>query len=164
MRNSSSAHSDFVLSRTSKGFSLVELTLVISVMAILATVAVPRLVSFAANQRVEAAARRVTTDLALAQRRARYASKSETIKFQPVSHRYTLVDMADPDRPSQKYTVFLASEPYQASLASVDFGGDTDLVFDGYGMPDSGGTVVIRVGSQQRTVTLDASTGRARVQ
>ena len=52
---------------------------------------------------------------------------------------------------------------YPEILAPV-LSGDAQVVFDGYGMPDSGGTVIVQWGSIQKTVVLDADTGKASVQ
>jgi hypothetical protein len=38
------------------------------------------------------------------------------------------------------------------------------VYFNGYGMPDVAGDIVIQVGDQQRTITLEASNGKAIVQ
>jgi hypothetical protein len=48
----------------------------------------------------------------------------------------------------------------------VDFGGDTEIVFNGYGLPlnGAGGSVVIQVGSHFRTVKVDSETGEASVE
>ena len=37
----------------------------------------------------------------------------------------------------------------------------TDVIFDGYGVPDSDGTIVVTVNGQSRTIQLDAVTGKA---
>lgn len=71
--------------------------------------------------------------------------------------------MDDPDHPDQPYQVAVATEPYSATVVSADFGGDTEVIFDGYGVPDSDGTIVIQVGSYQRTLTVNAQTGRVSV-
>ena len=72
--------------------------------------------------------------------------------------------MKDIDRPSLTYTVKLAETPYSARITSASFGGDSDLVFNGFGIPDSGGTVVIRVGSYTKTITTEANTGKVTIQ
>ena len=43
-------------------------------------------------------------------------------------------------------------------------GGDAVVIFDGYGMPDSGGSVDITAGGVTKTIQLDPDTGRAVVQ
>ncbi len=140
---------------------MVEVVLVIVIIATLAAVAVPRFSNTLARQRVEAAARRIVADLALAQRRARTTNASQTVRFTLGTHEYTLIGMPHPDHPSSAYEVLLSEEPYRASIVSADFGEDLEIIFDVFGVPDSSGSVVISVGNHVRTVTVEAVTGRA---
>lgn len=140
---------------------MAELVLVIFIIATLAALAVPRFSNTLALQRVEAAKRRIVADLALAQRQARITNASQTVSFTLGTHEYSLIGMSHLDRPSLGYRVLLSEDPYGASLVSANFGGDPDITFDVFGVPDSGGSVVISVGNHVRTVTVDARTGRA---
>ena len=135
--------------------------MVFVVMATLVSMAAPRFSNSIALQRVEAAARRIVVDLALAQRHARSSNASQTVRFTTGTHEYSLIGMPHPDHPSLEYKVLLSEDPYGASIVSADFGGDPDIIFDVFGVPDSGGSVVIQVGNHVRTVTVDAVTGRA---
>jgi len=136
---------------------------VLAILGIITGIVAPRYGQFLARQRVEAAARRIVADLSYAQRRARHMSKSVTVRFTAAAHRYTLLNTPDPDHPSATYSVSLVAEPYDAALTSVDFGGDADLVFDGFGRPDTGGTAVVRVGTYQKSVVVNAATGEASI-
>ena len=62
------------------------------------------------------------------------------------------------------YSVLMADPPYRSTLVSADFGGDATVKFDGFGVPDSGGTVVVAAGGISVTVVLDANTGEAAIQ
>ncbi len=145
-------------------FTIVEVVLVMAILALLAGIAVPRYGNFIARQHVEAAARRITVDLALAQRRARSTSTSQTVYFNVAGDSYSLVGMPHPDHSSLEYRVLLTEAPYGTRVVSADFGGDQEIIFDVFGIPDSGGSVVIRVGDHVRTITVDASMGIARAQ
>lgn len=140
-----------------RGFTLLEMALTLTIIGMLTAVAVPSYFGFITGERAGAAARRITTDLATAQRRARTTSQSQTVRFSPAASTYRLVGMPDPDNSAMDYIVHLTDPPYEASIVSVDLGGDYILVYDGYGTPDSGGTIVLHVGRQQRTITIDAS-------
>jgi hypothetical protein len=72
--------------------------------------------------------------------------------------------MNDPDRPGAAYAVDLTASPYQVTLNSVNLGNDTTLVYNGYGVPDSAGTIVVQAGNFTKTVTIDSSTGMAKIQ
>ena len=142
-------------------FTLIELVVVLFIVGLLAAVAVPRFAGSAVRQRVDAAARRVAADLNLARRHAYQASTSQTVGFDVLADSYKLAGMPDPDRPAVDYEVDLNDEPYQAELLSANFSGNAKVIFDAYGMPDFGGTIVVAVGDRKRTVNVDPDTGEA---
>ena len=144
-----------------RAFTLVELLVVVFILGVMATVAVPRLANSLVLQRIDSAGARIVADLALARRHARLSGTSETVTFTTAPSGYAFSTVTDPNHPSQTYSVSLGDEPYGAVILSVNFGGDAALVFDGYGVPDSGGSVVIQVGSYQVTISVDADSGRA---
>lgn len=146
-----------------RAFTYLELIIVIGVLGIVASIAVPRFGNLIARRHIDAAATRIATDLALAQREAKFSSTTQTVSFDVGTDSYTLVGMEDPDHPGLEYAVQLTEEPYNASIASADFGGDFEVVFDGYGVPDSDGTLVVAVGNYRKTLTLNADTGRVTV-
>jgi Tfp pilus assembly protein FimT len=133
---------------------LIELLLVCATIAIVAAMAVPRYGQALSNYRVRCAAQRVVVDLAAASSTAVASSSSLTVRFDPKTNSY---------RVGAGETVRLADVPFTAALETADLGGDEAVVFDGYGAPDGGGTIVLRSGDATRTVTLDAVTGRASV-
>ena len=142
-------------------FTLVELVIVIAITGMLAAVAVPRMASAIANHHLNNAAQRIITDIAYAQRRAKIGSMEQEIVFDSDRNAYSLPGVTHLDRSTGTYTVDLADEPYGAEIVEADFDGDETLTFDGYGVPDSGGWVTIRVGPQQMTVNVDAVSGKA---
>ena len=146
-----------------RGFSLIELFIVAMIIAIMASIAMPRFSNAIAGQRVDAAARRVVVDLQLAQRHAKMTGATQTMHFDGYGA-YELVGMPHPDHSGLPYKVDLGDEPYGATDVSADFGGDNEIVFDMYGMPDSGGSVVIQVGNHFRSVSVDPVTSKASVQ
>ena len=150
--------------RTSGGFTLVELIVVIAVIAVAAAIAVPRYTSSLSRYRADMAARRIAADLGLARSRAKVKGATQTVLFTLASDSYTLPGVAGLDRPSDPYTVVVSAEPYKADLVSASFGGSTTASFNGYGAPAAGGSVVVQAGATQKTVLLDAGTGEAKVQ
>ena len=137
-----------------RGFTLIELVIVMTLLAIIGGIALPRYTASLAHHRAEAAARRIAADLAYVRQQARFTSSSKTIAFDLATHQYS----------GSITAVALGDDPYKAALLSVDFGGDAEIVFDGYGNPDSGGTVLIQAGLRQKTITLDGDSGRVTVQ
>ena len=147
-----------------RGFSLLELVLVLAIMATLAAVAIPRYSGSIARYRADVTARRIVADLALARARACSASKTVTAKFDISAGELWLSGIKGLNRPSSTYVVKLGEAPYRARLISADFAGRPEVNFNIYGMPDSAGQVVIAVGGSKRIIVLDAATGRAGVQ
>lgn len=151
------------LDRTATGYSLIELVLVLAIMGIITALAVPRYSNSVARYRADAAARRIASDLELVQSRAYSRNATQSAVFSIASNSYQLSGIADLNRPNQPYTVRLADPPYFAVLKSVNFDGSNTASFNGYGQPTSPGTIVLAVGVQQRTITLDLSSGQATI-
>jgi prepilin-type N-terminal cleavage/methylation domain-containing protein len=147
-----------------RGYSLIELLLVLAIVAMLASIAVPRFAGAITRQRADGLARRVVADLRLAQRHAKRAGIDQTCWFKIAENGYTLVGMLEPDRPTAEYTVRMGDDPYGGTLESFDLGTDDKIVFDMYGVPDSAGSIAIRVGDEYRTITIDPDTGEASIQ
>ncbi len=136
----------------------------IAVIAIVAAIATPRYANALTRYRAEAAARRVVADLALAQQTAKSTSSSRTVGFNPSNNSYVIPNVRELDTVGTMYSVRLQDPPYQAQIVSVDLGGDANVIFDGFGIPDSGGFVTVQAGDYQYTVVVDPETGAAQVQ
>jgi prepilin-type N-terminal cleavage/methylation domain-containing protein len=149
---------------TRAGFSLFELLIAMSVIAIIAAVAVPRYASSVGRYRAESAARRVAADLTLAQAKARAASSVQLVNFNTAAGLYTISGARDLDHPNSVYTVNLAGEPYHVTIGYADFGGAPQAQFDMFGNPAFGGTVTVYAGSYSNTVSLVKQDGTVSVQ
>jgi type II secretory pathway pseudopilin PulG len=145
-------------------FSLIELTLCIIIMSTLSGIAIPRFANSISNQRANATANRIAADLARAQRYAKYSSTATTISFTASQNSYQIVGMKDIDRAGNTYTIKLSDRPYKATITSATFGTDANLIFNGFGVPDSAGSVAIQVGSFTKTISVAANTGQVTIQ
>jgi prepilin-type N-terminal cleavage/methylation domain-containing protein len=149
---------------TCAGFSLFELVIVVSVVGILAALAVPRYAESVGRYRAEAAARRVAADLALAQAKARAASAAQSVTFNATAGTYTVSSARNLDHPKSIYTVNLGGEPYRVTIGYADFGGTPQAQFDMFGAPTFGGKVTVYAGAYARTVSLVKEDGSVTVQ
>src|SRR5215218_3857965 len=104
------------------GFTLLELTVVLAVSAVVAAITLPRYASAMARYRANFAAKRVAADLELAAATARNASGSRTVMFNTKNGTYTIDWTTDLDRVSNEYRVRLDLEPYNVTSLRADFG------------------------------------------
>ena len=149
-----------------RAFTLIELVIVVLIMGIMAAAAAPRFNKSLCYHRAESAAKRIKADLELARKYAMSTSTKQTVSFVVASDRYSLAGVKDLNHGTQIYEVDLSDSLCNASIVSAAFdnGSDSDVEFDGYGVPDSGGTVVIQSGIYQRTIVVDSETGKASIQ
>jgi prepilin-type N-terminal cleavage/methylation domain-containing protein len=147
------------------GFTLLEMTIVILLIAILSAVAIPRYANSVNRYRVEMAAKRVAADFALARNAARTSGLGQTINFGTPANGYTMPGLAAPDGRTGDYTVRLADEPFKVSLGTVAFGSSpvASVQFTRYGYPTAAGSVVVTSGDYSKTIYLDGTTGRTEV-
>jgi prepilin-type N-terminal cleavage/methylation domain-containing protein len=150
--------------RNRRGYTLIELALVAALVAVFAAIALPRVAGNLRNQRLNAAARRIASDLALAAARARAGSATRTVTFDLTAGAYSIPQETPLDKASGIYSVTLSGDPYRVALTDVNFNNTTTATFDGYGKPASGGYVKVTADGVTRTVTLDADSGKAVIQ
>ncbi|MHC4219416.1 MAG: prepilin-type N-terminal cleavage/methylation domain-containing protein [Planctomycetota bacterium] len=141
------------------GFSLLELIIVMAIIAIVAAIAAPRYGEALARYRADSAARRVAADLDRARATARAASADVTVIFNVAGDDYTMTGVPALNNPAVDASLDLAGPPYHTRLDSAVLGGDAIVIFDGFGMPDSGGAIKVSCGSNTRIVNLNAATG-----
>lgn len=139
------------------------MVIVVLIVSVLAAVAAPKFADTLHRTRAESAAKRIKADLGLARQNAISRTSTQTVQFTPATDDYTLPGMADLDHSSQTYSVDLAAAPYNVVLVSATLGGDSDVQFDQYGQPDSGGTITVESGAFKKTVTVDPDTGQASI-
>lgn len=138
-----------------RGFSLIEMVLVMAIFAIVAAIAMPKYASAGFRYRIDATARQIMLDLDYARTKARTSSTSQEIVFSVVADNYVITGLLDAST-GKTYSVDVSDDPFLTKIVSVNLGGDSRLVYDGYGHPDSGGDIVLRSGDNIRTIRLDA--------
>jgi prepilin-type N-terminal cleavage/methylation domain-containing protein len=141
-----------------RGVTLAEIVVVITIVAIVASICLPRYGSALARYRAKLAAKRLATDIELVQQTARSRGDKVVIEFDAMHDLYILRGITDSDRHTDDIIVDLSQRPYRADLM-LGNAVDSRIVFDGYGMPSNGVTFQLSSGGYQQTVTLDYMTG-----
>jgi prepilin-type N-terminal cleavage/methylation domain-containing protein len=156
-------------SRGHRGFTMVELVIVMFIMGIFAALTAPAFYDSLLFHRVESAARRVKADLELVRQTARLISTEQSLTVLGTTYSASAA-VADLDRPTQTYLVDLSKSPYKLTGVAANFGGYTEVRFNGYGAatkPDgtslASGTVILSCSNHQCTVTLDGTTGQVSI-
>lgn len=146
-----------------RGFSIIELVIVMGIIATISTIGVFRYAGALERYRVEFAAARVAADLRLAQSTARLRSAASTISFDQSRSRYAIANQFDPYTRTGSMIVQLSQEPTRATISKVTIDGGDDplaiLTFDGYGRPLNRLQLRLQVGSSIRLVTVDPDGG-----
>ena len=128
-----------------------------AIVGLVAAIAAPRYAASLARLRLESATQRLRSDIDLARQQARATSAPVTLWFRVNLNAVKILEMPRLDDPGSVYRTALGEDPYRCTLTAADFGGDDLLVFDGYGRPDSGGTLRIVHGGAGRTLTVAAN-------
>lgn len=146
-----------------RGFTLVELIVVLTIIALIAGMALPRFHNSVYRARAQTSAYRIAADIRLAQRLANHRSASISVVFDPAANSYALTGVSDLDFRGKTYAVEIDEEPHRAAITSADCGGDQTLVFNAFGIPDSAAKVVVSAGRYSFNVSVDEASGQATV-
>lgn len=158
------------------GFTLIELVVVMTLIAILAWIAYPKITAMS-EIRLDAAARRVAADLRYAQNRSIGTRVVHGLYFEPAQGRYTVyaptpaTPITDPaDRARTLRVTFNQKVEYRGvAITSASFGTTPAVSFDYFGVPrDSGGTDLAATGRviltyQGQSDTIDVAPGTGAV-
>ena len=152
------------------GFSLIELTMSVLVLGILAAVATPIYSTSLLKYRVELAAQRIAQDVMQAQRVARQTNSSRTITFDLNGESYTISGLNSLDRQSQPYKIAVNASPYHSEIFNLTTANQPSttistlaIVFNRFGMPDQGGAITVRAGTFTKRIDVAPVSGRVSV-
>ena len=150
--------------RKDTGFSIFELMVVIGIMAILSTIAVPGIIHWLPKHRVGVAARDVKSTLEFARSNAIKRNRVVRVDFDFGAESLTVIEVVDPDVPVEN-TLRTEQLSDDVDLDDIDLG--DEVTFNGYGFApgSSGGVVVVNTSDNtlSRSITLSVG-GNARIQ
>jgi type II secretion system protein H len=146
-----------------RGYTLLELIIVVVILGVIAAIAAPRLAMSAESKRVHTAAKRLAADLGTARTSAMATSSPRTVTISLTDAKYSISNISDIDRMGMQYMVDLGRDPYGVTVDSMTAGTGGVIVFNASGGVSRGGTIVLRRGDERRNVVIDPSTGKARV-
>jgi prepilin-type N-terminal cleavage/methylation domain-containing protein len=147
----------------SHGFSLIEVVIVVVIIGILATIAVPKFADASSGRRLSAASKVIQADLEIVKKRARATSKPHTIKFYPDQEFYVVVEGTDVARENIVLYRDLSIEPYSLEINRTNLGSGQVSIITPFGDVSPGFTVQIRDQGTDVNVVVSgvASTGDA---
>ena len=143
--------------RKDRGFSLLELMVVIGIIAILSTIAIPSFFQWLPKHRIGSAAREVKSTLEFARSNAIRTNADVTVNFDWDNERLTVVDAG-------AVTLRTRQLPGDVDLDDIDLG--ASVTFTGHGFSDkSGGVVVVNTSDNTLILSITLTVGgNARIQ
>lgn len=117
----------------SHGFSMIEMVIVVTIIGIMATIAIPKFADAGSGRRLSSAKRTLIGDIESAQLRARATSKVHVVKFYPSENRYIIFEGEDVRREAAILVRDFDEEPYTLGLNRTNLGGDEYAVISVYG-------------------------------
>lgn len=136
-----------------------ELIVVLVVISITAGLALPAYSSAVTRYRLQSATHQLSTDIDRATRHARATMRPVTVIFDGGTHRVRFASLPSRRSAGTDHVLDLLEHPNGAQISSADFSGQPWYTISAFGVPSSGGMVVLRGADSFATLTIDASTG-----
>ena len=155
--------------RHRSAISLLEVTIVMLVLGIMAAVTTPRFTSAVQSSQAHAAAIQVASHINYVRRVARSEGRTTTLRFEPSQGAYASTTVDFPDRAGERLDVDLKATYDSSLILSCDLDGATAMTFDLEGIPHVGaqwlqkGVVTITVGNSTQYVVIASGAGIADV-
>lgn len=174
--------------RLQNGFTFIEILIILLLMGIMATIAMPSLQAGLESSRLTAAAGEITVALEYGQLTAMTSGGQARVTIDAdadsiLVERFeitgdimtggaqiaendietgTFTNLAHPFNRGEEYSILFADEERfeGVDISASTFGAGNSVTFDALGRPSNGGTVTLSLGDRQVTLTTDALSGR----
>jgi len=153
------------------GASLLELTVTVLILGIIAAIASPKYSISLQRYRTDVAAQRIAQDLSRARQVARTINTSCIVSFNRSLHQYTISGMTSLDNRGGTYRVEVNQSPYSSSLLSLTSSDQPtiqlstmSIAFDRFGIPNQGASIIVGTGAIQKRVDVAPLTGKVSIQ
>jgi len=144
-----------VLRPVRQAFSLLELILVVLIVSVVATIAVPRFTEASEGRRLDLASARIAGAIEAWGERARLSHSEMLVAFDQDAETLSLYLGNLVDDRDHVETIELGEEPYRVDIRTgSSLPAETQLLFNGFGLTDSGLDVEIRAGGLSRMLSL----------
>ena len=153
--------------RLLSGFGLIDVTVGILLLSIIAAIAIPKYGASLSRFRVEMACKRIAQDLDLCRRHARMVGASATFEITPAKNSYRLLDIRSPLLPTGDHQTLLQAEPYVSHFGAIRAGQseselqplttDLAITFDRFGNTKEVVELVICSGAEAKRVRLSTN-------
>lgn len=148
-----------------RGFTIVELLIVVVILSIVALTAIP-MMSSAASIQIRSASNMIAADVEYTRSMAISRGKYYSIEFNTSADSYCIKDSNTGviiKNPLTKgdYIISFKNERRlsRVDITNANFSGASTIAFDCLGSPNSGGTVNLKAGGINTTITVEPVTG-----
>lgn len=142
-----------------RGFSTLELVMVVSIVGVTAAIAIPRVNSSLQRTKIERAASMLAADLNRVRENAKAYGLEQTVSFSGSTYTITTVTASG----SKTKTVDLTKQPVESKVQIARTSGVTVVKFNAYGVPDQQFVIGICNNGTWRMVTVSAGSGEIAV-
>jgi prepilin-type N-terminal cleavage/methylation domain-containing protein len=137
-------------------FSLIELVVVVAVIAIAASVALPMRSAVNSGYRAELASKRIEADMRRLQQDSWFNSSQVRIAFDVSADAYDLENLGNAGGTER---VSLRMAPYRADIQSADFGGTNVITYRG-GVPSVAGEGTVKLKTAKASYEATIASGQ----
>lgn len=153
----------FLHRKKNRGFTLIELMVVLAILGIMAAIVVPNFKQYLLQRRLNGAARQIMSDLMSARMKAITQNRKVKVFFSGSNHQYTVCDDANGDGTVGSGEGTVQVRDIQYDYPGVTYTATADPIFNKNGTAAVMATVTVSNPSGSKNVSV-AITGRVSIQ